>query len=139
MNIHNILNRLEKVKQTGLNQYVACCPAHEDKSPSLSIREEADQIILLHCFAGCPIDDILSSLGLALEDLFPEQFVSSKSIKRRFSASTALEIIYFEGLVVQTSGRMIINKEPFLQSHYDRLTIAFMRINAAYDYYKGRV
>ncbi len=139
MNIHNILNRLEKVKQTGVNQYVACCPAHEDKSPSLSVREVADNKILIHCFAECPINDILASLNLSLEDLFPEKLVSSKPIKRGFSASTALEIIYFEGLIVQTTGRMIINKETIVESHYDRLTTAFMRINAAYDYYKGRV
>ena len=139
MNIHNILNRLEKVKQTGLNQYVACCPAHEDKSPSLSIREVADNKILIHCFAECPTSEILEALGLSLEALFPEKLAPSKRIKAGVSASTALEIIYHEGLIIQTTCRIIINKNPLFESDYDRLTIAFMRINAAYDYYKGRV
>ena len=139
MNIHNILNRLEKVKQTGVNQYVACCPAHEDKSPSLSVREVADNKILIHCFAECPINEILEALGLSLEDLFPEKLVPSQPIKRGVSATTALEIIYFEGLVIKTICRIIINKHPIFESDHERLNIAFMRINAAYEYYKGRV
>jgi len=49
--INNLLGRLNKVKSTGRNSWLACCPAHDDRSPSLSIKEEADGHILLHCFA----------------------------------------------------------------------------------------
>jgi putative DNA primase/helicase len=33
--------------------WMACCPAHHDKTPSLSIREGVDSTLLVHCFAGC--------------------------------------------------------------------------------------
>lgn len=49
------------------------CPAHNDKSPSLSIREGDDQKILLRCFAGCTIEEICSALQIQKRDLFPHQ------------------------------------------------------------------
>jgi DNA primase len=47
-----LLSRLTGLKQTAKG-WVALCPAHADKSPSLSIRLADDGKILLHCFAGC--------------------------------------------------------------------------------------
>lgn len=38
------------------------CPAHTDKTPSLSIRQGHDGI-LVHCFAGCDLDDILREIS----------------------------------------------------------------------------
>ena len=45
------------------------CPAHDDKSASLSITLENDRI-LLYCHTGCTIDDICVSLGIEQTDLF---------------------------------------------------------------------
>lgn len=39
----------------------ACCPAHDDKTPSLSIAED-DGRVLWHCFAGCAQDAVLAAL-----------------------------------------------------------------------------
>lgn len=50
---------------------MANCPAHEDRNPSLSVRP-IDTQALLHCFAGCQVDDVLGALGLARRDLFDE-------------------------------------------------------------------
>jgi hypothetical protein len=53
---------------------MCCCPAHNDRKPSLSVREEKPGgRIFVKCFAGCPDTDILKCLGLDLKDLFPEQ------------------------------------------------------------------
>ncbi|WP_176593187.1 toprim domain-containing protein [Sphingobium sp. EM0848] len=38
------------------------CPAHADNHPSLSLRQ-GDRGILVHCFAGCQVEDILRELG----------------------------------------------------------------------------
>lgn len=70
-NINRILTRLERVKLSG-DGWKARCPAHEDANPSLHIRESDSGRILLHCFAGCEFDDIISSLGLRIPDLFPD-------------------------------------------------------------------
>jgi hypothetical protein len=68
-----LLGRLERVKQTGPGRWLACCPAHEDRSPSLSIRETDDGRVLLHDFGGCEVGDVLAAPGLALADLFSRQ------------------------------------------------------------------
>jgi hypothetical protein len=48
----------------GHGRYLAKCPAHPDRSPSLSIREGRDGRVLLHCFAGCKTEDVLKELSL---------------------------------------------------------------------------
>ena len=48
----------------------AQCPAHDDRDPSLSIREAGDGTVLLHCFAGCSTDEVVAALGLGMFDLF---------------------------------------------------------------------
>jgi len=57
-------------RRTGTGKWQARCPAHSDRSPSLSIREGADGRILLHCFAGCTVPEILAVLKLSSRDLF---------------------------------------------------------------------
>jgi hypothetical protein len=67
-----VLDRLEAVTANG-NGWMARCPAHDDRNPSLSIRETTDGTILFHCFAGCATEDIVEALGLSMVDLFPEE------------------------------------------------------------------
>lgn len=55
------LARLKRFRQVGQNRYVACCPAHDDKNPSLSITQTHDKV-LVHCFAGCEQRDVLWAL-----------------------------------------------------------------------------
>ena len=40
---------------------VCRCPAHDDRSPSLSVRQTRD-VVLVHCFAGCPQDRVIEAL-----------------------------------------------------------------------------
>lgn len=48
---------------------MSCCPAHEDREPSLHISLK-DEVILLKCHAGCATEDIVKSLGMEMADLF---------------------------------------------------------------------
>jgi 5S rRNA maturation endonuclease (ribonuclease M5) len=41
--------------------WVARCPAHEDRNPSLSIRDDAGKL-LVHCHAGCAQRDVVNAL-----------------------------------------------------------------------------
>ncbi|MGO4609546.1 hypothetical protein AB4142_24690 [Variovorax sp. 2RAF20] len=68
--INHFLQRLESVKPSGRG-FTARCPAHEDGSPSLSIKEGEDGRVLLNCFAGCPPQEVVAALGLTMADLFP--------------------------------------------------------------------
>ena len=47
------------------------CPAHPDKEPSLKV-DPREGRVLLHCFAGCPVDEILGAWGLAWDALYDE-------------------------------------------------------------------
>ena len=71
-----LLSRLTKVRQSVPGQWTAICPGHEDKSPSLSVRECDDGRILLHCFSGCEVSDVLAAVGLSFRDLFPDRLLT---------------------------------------------------------------
>lgn len=66
------------IKKSGMG-YSACCPAHDDTTPSLSISQAEDGKMLIKCFAGCSTEDICSSLGIRVADLFPEK-INQESI-----------------------------------------------------------
>jgi hypothetical protein len=48
------------------------CTAHDDKKASLSVSTGDDGRILMRCHAGCTIDEICSSLDIAVSSLFPQ-------------------------------------------------------------------
>lgn len=59
-----------KIRLNG-NKLIAQCPAHNDNNPSLSIAY-SDGKVLLTCFAGCQVNDIVAALQLNINDLFDE-------------------------------------------------------------------
>jgi putative DNA primase/helicase len=65
-----ILSKLSGVRRSGTG-YIARCPAHDDRHPSLKI-DQSNGKILLHCFAGCRVEDIVSALGMEMGDLFED-------------------------------------------------------------------
>jgi hypothetical protein len=72
VHIDELVTHLDAVRPTGKSRYMARCPAHADKSPSLAISEGDDGRILIHCFAGCNAPDVLAAMGLTINDLFAE-------------------------------------------------------------------
>ena len=69
--VDRLLARLDKVRPNGKDRWLACCPAHEDRTPSLSVRECSDGTVLVKCWAGCTARDITAAIGMELRDLFP--------------------------------------------------------------------
>ncbi len=67
-----IVDRLQLVKPVGDGKWMACCPSHDDKSPSMRITELNDGRVLIHCFAGCTPLDMMAAIGLNISDLFPD-------------------------------------------------------------------
>lgn len=50
----------------------ARCPSCGDKNNSkLSVMEGHSGQVLIKCFAGCSIDEVVGAMGLQLQDLFP--------------------------------------------------------------------
>src|SRR2546430_7447609 len=71
MRAEAIIAMLSGVRSAGTDRWTARCPAHEDHSPSLTIRQTDDRV-LIHCWAGCSAADICWALGLELADLFAD-------------------------------------------------------------------
>lgn len=100
--IDNLLSKLEKVTPKGTGKWVARCPAHGDKSPSMAISRTNDDRILIHCFGGCSSQEILQAVGLTFNDLFPlkqgrEAF--QKRIQRPFSMAQIIAAFQIEILI----------------------------------------
>ncbi|MCG0276626.1 MAG: hypothetical protein L5655_10835 [Thermosediminibacteraceae bacterium] len=90
--LFKLLNRLESVRQTGPNKWVARCPAHPDRSPSLSIRLNGDRI-LVYCFAGCPANRIVEAVGMTVGDLFLDSPKNAKKKERPTLQLLAAQIL----------------------------------------------
>ena len=78
MSIDVLLSKLQKVRPNGKSRWMAACPAHEDKTPSLAVQELSDGRILVKCFAGCSGSEIVASVGLRLSDLFPNGAIANE-------------------------------------------------------------
>ena len=68
--IDAVLGRLPPARVVS-GQHVTRCPVHEDKRPSLGIRELSDGTVLVRCYAGCSTEHVLEALGLTYKDLYP--------------------------------------------------------------------
>lgn len=83
MTIQEILAKFEGVEQKSPNSWMARCPAHGDKNPSLSITQAPDGKILLHCFAGCTVEEIVGAVGLRMCDIMPDRPRAAASAAKR--------------------------------------------------------
>lgn len=129
MQINSLLDRLDKVKATGASRWIACCPAHNDRNPSLAIRELDDSRILLKCFAGCETSAILSAIDLEFADLMPEGIGHHIPRERKpFNAGDVLKIAAFEARIAYLAAADIANGKPLTDCDRKRLLLAASRL-----------
>lgn len=142
MNVEELLARLTKVKATGPGKWVACCPAHEDRSPSLAIKD-SDGTILAHCFAGCSTEDVCGAIGVEMTDLFPpsdkrEWVGTEKPVKfgggLKFSALDALRCCAGEASIVLLLACDASEGKVLAPDELDRLVTACARLTASLEY-----
>lgn len=129
-----LLAQCRKVRETGHGTWVACCPAHEDKSPSMTVRELPDGMVLVHCFAGCSIESICSACGLQIGDLFPDGPLKQDKfdpIKRRFPAADVLLMVEREMDIVQIVADDIVAGRPVTSDDAERVRKCRDRIREA--------
>lgn len=131
MSVDTLLQRLTKVKG-GRGHWTACCPAHEDRSPSLAITETDDGRILLKCFGGCSVQSIVGAIGMDMTDLFPDSNDHYKTkVKNAFYATDLLKVIEFETLVVSVAANNLANGIKLSDDDRSRLKQAQERIMEA--------
>jgi putative DNA primase/helicase len=94
------LSRVDKPRRHG-KSHQACCPAHPDKSPSLTISEADNGDLLLHCFAGCEYRDIMAAVGLTAGDGFVGSL--STEAKQEYKTQTLTKAKQFEQLIVSAA------------------------------------
>lgn len=129
MSVDKLLSRLERIRKTGKSSWIACCPSHADRTPSLSIRELGDGRVLLHCFAGCEVQSVLDATALTFADLFPERLgiMVAKRERRPFNAADVLRCLAFEAAVLSQYATMLAKGEPLTLEARNRLLTAAAR------------
>jgi hypothetical protein len=133
--INNLLSRLQNTRQTSKGEWVALCPAHEDRSPSLGIKLSDDGKILLHCFAGCDVESIAGVVGMELEDLFPPKELRIERSKRNyFNPATVLKCLQYESNVLAIASSDLINGIELSLKDKERILISNSRFLDAVSY-----
>lgn len=139
MSAEKLLSRLQSVRQTGPGRWMAKCPAHEDRSPSLSVRELDDGTVLIWCFGGCGAADVLEAVGLELRDLFPERPAEHqrKPLRAWLDARDVLACLATEGQIIATAASDLAEGLVFSSGDADRVARAAGRVRAAWGAFNG--
>tara|TARA_R110000868_G_scaffold411073_1_gene701704 strand:+ start:293 stop:700 length:408 start_codon:yes stop_codon:yes gene_type:complete len=133
MKADEFVSRLKKVRRTSDQSWTACCPAHEDKSPSMAVREMPDGRILIHCFAECAIENILAAVGMTFKDIMPEALseIRYRPIRKPFPAADVLEMLRTEISIVHIIASDIEHGREVTPQAMERLRKARERIEVA--------
>ena len=125
MNTQGVLDRLEHV--TGGNgKWMALCPAHKDRSPSLAINE-TDERLLLHCFAGCETKYVAAAVGLDMSDLFHQKLTSirlTEGKRKRYE-----EVLQSERILVAVIDSAEKNERSLTAQERNRRHLGHQRIS----------
>ena len=125
MNAQDVLDRLEKV--TGSKgKWIACCPAHQDKSPSLAVTETDDRV-LVHCFSGCDTQDVTAAIGLNLADLFYNKLAGAEITERKRQRFE--EVLKSERIQVAIINAVEKVERPLTTHERNRRSLGQQRIN----------
>jgi hypothetical protein len=129
MSADDLLSRLEGVLRTGADRWMAKCPSHEDKRASLSIRETGDGTVLINCFAGCGAADVVASVGLEFDALFPPKPLEhARALPRPVFREDVFDLIRFEATVIWLIGCDMRQKKEIQEQDYQRLGQAIAKL-----------
>jgi hypothetical protein len=136
--VQRVLDRIVGYRSTGEGKWIARCPAHEDRSPSLSIREKDDGRVLINCFAGCGAGDVLAAIGLRMSDLFDKPLAHHlPPVRGGFSARELLELNSHEAQVIAILAADALVR-PLTAAEHARLSQAADRLSIARAMVHGR-
>lgn len=131
-----LVDRLDGVKRTGPDRWLARCPAHDDRTASLSVREMDDGTVLIHDFAGCSVAEVVAAVGLDLSDLFPPRDLAVHARRRErrpFPAADVLCAVEREALIAATAASYLGNGGELSADDRARLILASLRITSALE------
>lgn len=134
--IERLLSRLDKVEQLPPRQhqarYRACCPAHDDKKPSLSITLSQSDTILLRCWSGCSVEEVVGAVGMDMQDLFPKDVQAHHVPKERrpFSADQAAKVVAADAMLTAMVISRVRRGDKVSQVDMDAIIDAHARCTA---------
>lgn len=136
MSLQDKFGALPKFKMIGPDKASMCCPgplhARGDKNPSLNARETPEGVILLKCWAGCKVHEILQAMGMEPADLYPTPaHFHLPTMRRPFTAFDALVGLEGESLVLLQFAKQIARGDPLTETDQSRLQKAVIRIQCA--------
>jgi hypothetical protein len=128
-----VLDRLasHRVRPNGTDRWRACCPGHAGSNPSaLSIGVGAEGQVLLRCWSGCEVDQVIGALGLELGDLFPprESSAGKPARRRLITASQALDLLDAEMTFAVVCASDLSHGQALDDATRDRLLLAAARV-----------
>ncbi len=127
-----LLSKLSRVKKTGADRWMACCPAHQDKTASLSIKALPDGRILAKDFGGCDTSEVLAAVGLTFADLMPERLQGDfKPFGFAFSALDALRALVADLLFIRLCALSLSKGRELIASDLEELFKSASRIENA--------
>lgn len=131
--IDRLISRLDTVRERGEGRWLARCPAHDDRTPSLSVRETGDGTVLIHCWAGCAAADVVAAAGLELADLFPDRGDDRAPLRprERWIPRDVLAAVAGEALVVAIAADDLAIGGRLEGGDRERLRAASLRLRAA--------
>lgn len=144
--IDRVLPLLRDVRASGRDSWTASCPGDHAHKGGLAITEGDDGRVLLHCFKGCDVLTVISTVGLTLADLFPERIASPSPEARRASHeafqrsawAAALGVLQREATLVFIAAGMARRRETLTDEDFERLAQAEARIASAREVLSGR-
>jgi hypothetical protein len=140
MTAENLLQKLDRVKKTGLGKWQACCPAHDDRGPSLAVRELDDGRVLIHCFAGCGAADVLAAVGLDFAELYPAKISGDFVVgpRKPWNATEVLTALSLEILVAWHFSKSMANGVALSAADGERLLLCAARMQRGLEVANGR-
>jgi hypothetical protein len=134
-----VLDQLDGVRATGAGRWIARCPAHQDRTPSLSVRETDEGRVLLHDFGGCHTGDVVVAMGLSLADLFDQPLGHRHApSKTMLPAREVLTLVSHEVDVVLILLTEALERGGANDAVLHRLAKAASRIGTAMGHIHGR-
>ena len=107
MNAESIAKGLQRARASG-SGWVACCPAHDDRNPSLSIADSGRGSVLVKCHAGCAQESVVDALKNA--GLWPEREQSRDAIVAEYDYRDARGELLYQ--VVRMQPKRFLQRYP---------------------------
>ena len=128
--VDRVLERLPDAKPSGRDRWRTWCRACGGNTSALSIGLGADDTVLLKCWKGCSVEEVLGAIGLEMHDLFPERLTGSPPMRRRglLSAVQALNLLHDEVQLIALAGSNIAHGVELTDADRDRVLQAAGRI-----------